>query len=150
MGIEPLVVGTDGSDTAERAVDKAGELAKALGAAVHVVSAYSSSTSGAWMAATAGVALASEMVTETHPRELAQECAERGCRRLAAVGVEAYPHVSSADPAEALMSIAEGEHAQMLVVGNRGMSGARRILGSVPNRVSHHARCSVLIVPTCD
>ena len=52
------------------------------------------------------------------------------------------------DPADALMSVAADEEAEMIVVGNRGMSGARRMLGSVPNRVSHHARCGVLIVPT--
>ena len=46
------------------------------------------------------------------------------------------------------MSVAANEEAEMIVVGNRGMSGARRMLGSVPNRVSHHARCGVLIVPT--
>jgi nucleotide-binding universal stress UspA family protein len=38
--------------------------------------------------------------------------------------------------------------ADMIVVGNRGMSGAKRMLGSVPNKVSHHATCEVLIVPT--
>jgi nucleotide-binding universal stress UspA family protein len=46
------------------------------------------------------------------------------------------------------MKIAEAEHAQMIVVGNRGMTGGRRVLGSVPNDVSHYARCGVLIVPT--
>jgi nucleotide-binding universal stress UspA family protein len=47
-----------------------------------------------------------------------------------------------------LLQIAEEQHAQMIVVGNRGMTGARRVLGSVPNRVSHRARCDVLIVVT--
>ena len=46
------------------------------------------------------------------------------------------------------MTIAGEEGAQIIVVGNRGMAGARRVLGSVPNRVSHRARCGVLIVPT--
>jgi nucleotide-binding universal stress UspA family protein len=46
------------------------------------------------------------------------------------------------------MEIAESEGAQMIVVGNKGMTGARRVLGSVPNKISHHARCAVLIVPT--
>jgi nucleotide-binding universal stress UspA family protein len=69
--------------------------------------------------------------------------------RLAAAGVRARIHVCSGDPAQALVSIAEDEGAQMIVVGNRGMTGTRRVLGSVPNSVSHHARCDVLIVPTC-
>jgi nucleotide-binding universal stress UspA family protein len=46
------------------------------------------------------------------------------------------------------MQIADKQGAQMIVVGNRGMTGARRVLGSVPNRASHHARCDVLIVAT--
>jgi nucleotide-binding universal stress UspA family protein len=47
-----------------------------------------------------------------------------------------------------LVQIADEQDAQMIVVGNRGMTGARRVLGSVPNRVSHHAHCDVLIVTT--
>ena len=48
----------------------------------------------------------------------------------------------------ALVSVAETVHADLIVVGNRGMQGARRVLGSVPNHVSHHARCDVLVVDT--
>jgi nucleotide-binding universal stress UspA family protein len=47
-----------------------------------------------------------------------------------------------------LVRIADEQVAQMIVLGNRGMTGARRVLGSVPNRVSHHAPCDVLIVTT--
>jgi nucleotide-binding universal stress UspA family protein len=47
-----------------------------------------------------------------------------------------------------LVQIADEQGAQMIVVGNKGMTGARRVLGSVPNHVSHHARCDVLIVST--
>ena len=57
-------------------------------------------------------------------------------------------HACEGDPAEVLMSIAAEQRAQMIVVGNRGMTGARRVLGSVPNSLSHGARCGVLIVPT--
>ena len=66
----------------------------------------------------------------------------------AARGVKAQTHVRTGDPAAELIKVAEAEHAQMIVVGNRGMSGAGRILGSVPNTVSHSARCGVLIIPT--
>jgi nucleotide-binding universal stress UspA family protein len=64
------------------------------------------------------------------------------------MGVRTEAHICCGEPAEVLISVAEGEGAQMIVVGNRGMAGARRVLGSVPNRVSHHAPCCVLIVPT--
>jgi nucleotide-binding universal stress UspA family protein len=146
MSIDPIVAGTDGSTSAELAVDKAAELARALGAPVHVVSAYSSGSSGAWMAAAGGMAVAVD--DSEGPRQSAQEIVARARERLQEQGVEVRTHVCQGDPADALMMIAGDEHAQMIVVGNRGMAGARRILGSVPNRVSHHAQCGVLIVPT--
>lgn len=148
MAKDPIVAGTDGSETAQLAVERAGELAKALGATVHVVSSYATSSSGAWMAAAAGVAVA-ELSTAPHAQAHAEEAVAHARGRLERQGVSVHTHVCSGDPAEALITIADAEHAQMIVVGNRGMTGARRVLGSVPNRVSHHARCGVLIVPTC-
>ena len=71
---------------------------------------------------------------------------DRAQQRLARVGVESETHVWPGEPADALVQIADEQHAQMIIVGNRGMTGARRVLGSVPNRVSHHAHCDVLIV----
>ncbi len=53
------------------------------------------------------------------------------------------------DAADAIIDVAEEQRSDLIVVGNRGMTGAKRfLLGSVPNRVSHHAPCSVLIVRT--
>jgi nucleotide-binding universal stress UspA family protein len=64
-------------------------------------------------------------------------------------GVEAECHARKGDPADALLQVAEENGADLIVVGNRGMTGAKRfLLGSVPNKVSHHASCSVLIVRT--
>ncbi len=148
MTADSIVVGTDGSPTAEVAVDRAGELASALGATVHIVSSYASTTtSGAWMASAGGIAV-SELVTAEQAQAGAEEIVARSRERLAARGLEVRTHVCSGEPAQALISIADDERAQMIVVGNRGMTGTRRVLGSVPNRVSHHARCGVLIVPT--
>jgi len=66
-----------------------------------------------------------------------------------AAGVEVRTHPIQGDPAEAILSVAEEIKADLIVVGNKGMTGARRyILGSVPNNVSHHAPCSVIIVRT--
>jgi len=147
MSINPIVTGTDGSSTAEVAVERAGELAQALGAPVHVVSAYSTASSGAWMAAAGGVAIADPDVDES-ARLAALEIVEQAGARLRSKGLEVRTHVCQGDPAQALMTIAGDEHAQMIVVGNRGMVGTRRLLGSVPNHISHHASCGVLIVPT--
>jgi nucleotide-binding universal stress UspA family protein len=66
--------------------------------------------------------------------------------RLRDVPVET--HTSQDEPADALLSVASDVDAKLIVVGNRGMQGARRVLGSVPNKVAHHADCNVLIVAT--
>jgi nucleotide-binding universal stress UspA family protein len=145
MAAQPIVVGTDGSPSADIAVEKAGELALALGAPVHIVTSYAPTS--AWMAATGGIAVA-ELVSVEAANGLAEQVVARAGVRLANAGVEVHSHVCSGEPAQALIVLALDVQAQMIVVGHRGMSGARRVLGSVPNRVSHHAPCSVLIVPT--
>ena len=66
-----------------------------------------------------------------------------------AAGVEAEVHARQGSPADAILDVAEETGADLIVVGNKGMTGAERfLLGSVPNKVSHHAPCSVLIVRT--
>jgi nucleotide-binding universal stress UspA family protein len=145
MSSDPIVAGTDGSANAELAVDRAGELADSLDAGVYVVSAYPSISVGGSMAASGGVAIAD---TSVEPALTAQKLVARTRERLEVRGISVKTHVCAGNAAEALTTIAEDEHAQMIVVGNRGMTGARRILGSVPNRVSHHAGCDVLIAAT--
>ena len=64
-------------------------------------------------------------------------------------GVSAQTFPRQGDPADAILDVAEERDADLIVVGNKGMTGAKRfLLGSVPNRVSHHAPCSVLIIRT--
>jgi nucleotide-binding universal stress UspA family protein len=133
---EPIVVGTDGSDTAERAVDRAGAIARAFGATVHVVSVYSDDKTPLVGAGRQG------------DRPHAQQNIERAQERLAKQGVESEAHLSNQEAGRALVAIADEQGAQMIVVGNRGMTGAKRVLGSVPNHVSHHAHCDVVIVRT--
>ena len=72
----------------------------------------------------------------------AAEVARRG-------GVAARTYARQGDPADAILDVAEERGADLIVVGNKGMTGARRfLLGSVPNRVSHHAPCAVMIIRT--
>jgi nucleotide-binding universal stress UspA family protein len=67
----------------------------------------------------------------------------------AEAGASATVHALGGDPADALLSLCEQVHADLLVIGNRGMQGARRfLLGSVSSRCAHHAVCSTLIVQT--
>jgi nucleotide-binding universal stress UspA family protein len=133
MSGDPIVVGTDGSPTAAIAVDKAGELAKALGAAVHVVCVPSAIPAYDWPARITG-------------QRVVGEAGDR--LRQRGITVQTHLPKDKGEAALALVDVAESEHAQMLVVGNKGMTGIRRVLGSFPNRVSHQARCDVLIVPT--
>ena len=133
---ESIVVGTDGTETAERAVDRAGAIARAFGAIVHVVSCYSDDRTPLVGAGRQG------------DRPHAEQQVDRAQERLAKQGVESKAHVSNQEPGRELVAIADEERAQMIVVGNRGMTGARRVLGSVPNYVSHHAHCDVVIVRT--
>jgi nucleotide-binding universal stress UspA family protein len=142
-----IVVGTDGSDTARQAVSQATGLAAAIGAAIELVSAYEP---------VAGQRLREE--AREAPRDLqwminAREDVEATLRDAAeeveAAGVAVRTYAREGDPADAILDVAEERGADLIVVGNKGMTGAKRfLLGSVPNKVSHHAPCSVLIIRT--
>jgi nucleotide-binding universal stress UspA family protein len=141
-----IVVGTDGSTTAAHAVRQATELAKALGAKLHVVHAFQPASATAAIGLGGGAdSLGVTEAIESLAREVLQEAAEH----VADEGVAVESHLQVGDPASALLDVAERVDADLLVVGNKGMSGARRfLLGSVPNKVSHHCPCSLLIVNT--
>src|SRR6188472_500179 len=142
-----IVVGTDGSPSAGEAVRQAAELAARLDARLDIVSAY-------------------EPVSQSRMRREAQQIPEddewminvredvdatlRDAAAVAqAAGVTAETWARQGDPADAILDVAEERDAELVVVGHRGATGARRfLLGSVPNRVSHHAPCSVLIIRT--
>lgn len=149
MSADPIVVGTDGSPTADRAVDKAGELAAALSAPVHVVMSYKAvSASSASLAAAGGVVI-DPLAESEGATAYAEGVVTEAAGRLEGAGVKVTHWVCAGDPADTLIAVANEVGAQMIVVGNKGMLGARRVLGSIPNRVSHHASCCVLIVQTC-
>ncbi|MEA3055668.1 MAG: hypothetical protein QOD30_1100 [Actinomycetota bacterium] len=142
-----IVVGTDGSSTATGAVAAATALARSLEARLHVVCVTNTASVSTALAASAGLATSFGEVDEA-AREHASRVLEEARGRAAAEGVEVTVHPCAGNPADVLVDIAAGEGADLIVVGNRGMKGARRILGSVPNHVAHHATCAVMIVPT--
>jgi nucleotide-binding universal stress UspA family protein len=136
-----IVVGTDGSDSATKAVQEACTLAKRVGAGLHVVSAYEP---------VAGARLGEESsevpVTPSFEVEAVLEAA---AGKGHADGVEVETYARRGDPADAILDVAEEKGADLIIVGSKGMRGAKRfLLGSVPDKISHHARCSVLIVRT--
>ena len=123
MLYERILVGTDGSATAGKAVERAVKLAKATGAAVTLLHVGSG------------------------PK--AQQVVDAEAAKHGDSGVSILPQVRAGDPASVLVEAAQNEGYDLLVVGNKGMTGAARFfLGSVPNKVSHHAHCSLLIVRT--
>lgn len=142
-----IVVGTDGSDTARQAVGQAIELAASLGAAVEIVSAYEPVPSQRLRGERRDAP--EDLQWAIGPREDVESTLEAAAAaaREAGVAVNIYPRLG--DPADAILDVAEERHADLIVVGNRGMTGAKRfLLGSVPNKVSHHAPCSVMIIRT--
>lgn len=142
-----IVVGTDGSDTATQAVTQAIELAKLMGAQLGIVSAYSGSSSRRAEAEAQGAP--ADVQYELGPREDINIVLDAAAAEAKAAGVEVQTHAVEADPADAILNVAEETKADLIVVGNKGMTGARRyLLGSIPNNVSHHAPCSVIIVRT--
>jgi nucleotide-binding universal stress UspA family protein len=140
---EAIVVGTDGSETAKRGVTEATALAETLGAQLHIVSAYEP-VRGAKVEAPEGAAKVWAVRPDDEVRAIV-EAAEAAVRRR---GIAVKAHTLKGDPADALLRIAEQVGADLIVVGSQGMHGVSRVLGSVPNKVSHRARCNVLIVAT--
>jgi nucleotide-binding universal stress UspA family protein len=143
-----IVVGTDGSDSAAIAVAGAAEIARLTGATLHVATVGGATTSAMLGDPLAGAAAMSIAAEET--REELTDIVERAADPARDQGVTVATHTLIGSAAQALCDLAEKVGADLIVVGNRGMKGGRRFLGSVPNTVSHHAPCSVLIVDTSD
>ena len=139
-----IVVGTDGSTTAAQAVDHAAGLAKSFDAELHVVSVHKPLTQLASleMASLAGVIQESDQAVRQELQRLLDELGAR----LEGHGVKVVTQMGAGDPADVLCDA--GADADLIVLGSRGMTGVKRLLGSVPNKVSHQAPCSVLIVHT--
>jgi nucleotide-binding universal stress UspA family protein len=144
---ESIVVGTDGSETASEAVRQAAELAARLGARVHLVCVYEPVPSAQEPDDALDVHPESGWVLR--PREAVDATLEAAAAVFAAAGVEVDRYAQRGDPADAILDVAEERGADLIIVGNRGRTGAKRfLLGSVPNRISHHAPCAVLIIRT--
>jgi nucleotide-binding universal stress UspA family protein len=142
-----IVVGTDGSETAKRAVQEAAELAKQTGASLDVVSAFEPVPSSRLREER--LQAPSDIEHAVNPHEDVNAILAEAERDVAESGVAVRTFARQGEAANAILDVAEEENADLIVVGNKGMTGAKRfLLGSVPNQVSHHAPCSVLIIRT--
>ncbi len=142
-----IVVGTDGSGTATEAVAHAIELAKLSGSKLDIVSAYEMIPAERIREEKEDVP--GDVQYAINPREDVTLTLEKAAAPAKQEGIDVELHARQGDPADAILDVAEEIHAGLIIVGNKGMTGAKRfLLGSVPNKVSHHAPCGVYIVRT--
>ena len=142
-----IVVGTDGSETATEAVRQAADLAQKVGASLTLVSAYEPVAQSRLREESRQVP--ADMAHTVSPREDVEATLSEAAKLVEGMGVDVNTVAGQGDPADLILDTAEQHNADLIIVGNKGMTGAKRfLLGSVPNKVSHHAPSSVLIVRT--
>jgi nucleotide-binding universal stress UspA family protein len=143
-----IVVGTDGSDTARTAVRYSIDLARQLGARLQIVSAYEPVPDQRLR--NERIEVPKDLEWMVNPRsDVLQMLAETEAEAREAGVDDVETFARQGDAADAILDVAEEQRSDLIVVGNKGMTGAKRfLLGSVPNKVSHHAPCSVLVVRT--
>ena len=139
---ETVVVGADESATAAEAVRVAIELVKLTNGNLHIVTAYKPQQ----LRSAAGEEFTKSLTSDDLAESVLADLASRA--RTAGIAVET--HLKSGAPAESICEVATQVKADVIVVGNKGMAGLRRVLGSVPNSVAHQAPCAVLIAFTTD
>ena len=140
-----VVVGTDGSSTADRAVRAAADIARSWGSELHVVTAVRAPRPG--MASATGAPLIDSGAGQALVEEAAKAVGEKAVAQFGD-GVKVEAHAAQGNPDDVILNTAVEVGADLIVVGSKGMRGARRYLGSVPNSVAHGAHCAVLVVKT--
>jgi nucleotide-binding universal stress UspA family protein len=142
-----IVVGTDGSGTATVAVREAVDVAKAVGATLELVSAYAPVPEQRLREERRDAP--EDVQWAIHPRHEVETSLSDAADVAREAGVDVNIHARQGDPSDAILDVAEERGADLIIVGNKGMTGAKRfLLGSVPDKISHHAPCSVMIIRT--
>ena len=140
-----VLVGTDGSETSYKAVDRAAAIAKQAGAQLVVVTAYRPLSQREQAEAAQQLGAEAYKVIGSHP---AEDVLREACARVGD-DVDVDTLAVDGEPVDALIRAAKDRDADLLVVGNRGLNSITgRLLGSVPSVVTHRAPCDVLIVAT--
>jgi nucleotide-binding universal stress UspA family protein len=143
-----IVVGTDGSATATKAVRRAAELAATSSATLNIISAFHPVPEERLRNERAGAP--NDLAYKVNAREEVDHLLGIAKQLAESIGVkEVHTEAVDSGPSEALIEFAEKVKASLIVVGSQGMTGTKRFfLGSVPNRIAHHTPCDVLIVKT--
>jgi nucleotide-binding universal stress UspA family protein len=139
-----IVVGTDGSETADEAVDLAVTLARDSGATLHIVNAYRTSAGAGQLAVAGAPVPANTALGDALGAEASQQLLEGVASRVS--GIDVQTHSVNQSPPEAVLAVAEEVGADLIVVGNKGME--RRVFGSVPNSIARKSPCNLLIAKT--
>jgi nucleotide-binding universal stress UspA family protein len=134
MGMSKVVIGYDPSDRGRRAYRTGVEIAGALGAEIHLVTAFSDGPSGD--------------LAITPERRHAEQRLERAAERTGLPASRVHQHAIPSGPADAILKVAGEVGADLVVIGNRGAQGPKRVLGSVASAIVGHAPCHVLVVKT--
>ncbi len=141
-----ILLASDGSDYALRAARAAAELAKSLGASVTVLHVFTMPTTQMAIPGSPGVEMEPGALN-TYIEQVQDAVAKRTGRVLDEAGVPYTTLLEAGHPAEVIIRIAEDDGYDLIVMGSRGMSEIKSfLLGSVSDKVSHHAHCPVLIV----
>jgi nucleotide-binding universal stress UspA family protein len=142
--INSVAVGTDGTDTATKAVDFAIDLAQKYGARLVVISSYKPVSETRLKSEQKDAP--EDIQWSINPTEDVDAILSDVEEKAQEAGLGVTTVAGDGEPADVLVDYAEKEGADILVVGNKGMQ--RRILGSVPNSVAHKATCTVVVVKT--
>jgi nucleotide-binding universal stress UspA family protein len=142
-----IVAGTNGSSRGRQVVNVAAELARTHGAKLHIVWAYRTATAMAASAASVDL-MHSAAIADHDLLDQVTQGLDQLREELVRTGIEVETYPCCGGASDALLEVATHQNADLVVVGNKGMHGARRMLGSIPNTIAHHAGCAVLIVPT--
>jgi nucleotide-binding universal stress UspA family protein len=137
-----VAVGTDGSATAGEAVNAAIQLARRFDAKLVLLSAFQDAKQGPLDRRKSS----HELQWAYSPNARVRSILERTEAEVREAGLECSSLIGEGDAADVLVRLAGESGAEVLVIGNKGMH--RRLLGSVPNSVTHSAPCSVLVVKT--
>ena len=144
-----ILVGVDGSPTATEALRRAARLADSTGAELHVVCAYQNAALASLAPVGEVGVVASSPEIEQALKQNAEELVQTASKELGVDGLKVQTHAIEGEASDVLIDTADRLNCDLIIVGNRGMRGGKRLLlGSVPNRVAHHAGRDVMIVHT--
>lgn len=143
-----IIVGLDGSETSEKALRLACDLAQKYGSEMHLVHTPQPQTVAFAMGAVGGYHAATTMPSASEVKDAADKIINKGMAVTKECGQKVTDtHVGAGDPADNIVEYAEKCGADLIVTGRRGLGGlGALVLGSTTQRVNHYAKCACMSV----